>query len=368
MARRTRTFLITAVAAVAALIPAAGASAGTLDQQQTISNFGGLQVDSNNSKAQTFTAGLTGLLDQVDLALSGMGVTTPLTVQIRDGSATTPGDTVLASASVPTSAVTSSESFVPITFTSPASVTAGTQYSIVALNESAPVSGWFWYAGKTPDGSLESAYEGGKLYSVMNGTGTGPWSEGNSLADFEFKTYVVPPPDTRIDSGPVGKVSTPDVTFTYSGIPPGGVDHFECKLDGGSFAPCPDTGKTYAGLVDGQHVFAVVATDVGDNADPTPPTRSFSVDATAPQTLIRKAAKKPRKRKLTITFASSESGSSFKCKLDRRAFAPCTSPKTYRRLKAGRHKVKIQATDALGNVDATPALVKIRIPRRRGPA
>jgi hypothetical protein len=192
MARRTRTFLITAVAAAAALVPAAGASAGTLDQQQTLSNFGGLQVDSSNSKAQTFTAGLTGQLDQVDLALSGMSVTTPLTVQIRDGSATAPGDTVLASASVPTSAVTSSESFVPITIAPPASVTAGTQYSIVALNDSPAISCWFWYAGKTDTGS---AYEGGRLYSSPNGPpGTGPWFEGNTMADFEFKTYVTPPP------------------------------------------------------------------------------------------------------------------------------------------------------------------------------
>jgi hypothetical protein len=192
MTTRTRTFLVTAVAAAAALIPAAGASAGTLDQQQTLSNFGGLSV---TKYAQTFTAGLTGQLDQVDLALSGMSVTTPLTVQIRDGSATAPGDTVLASASVPTSAVTSSESFVPIAFASPASVSAGTQYSIVALNASPPISGWFWYAGKTPDGSLESAYEGGRLYGSPNGPpGTGPWFEGNTLADFEFKTYVAPPP------------------------------------------------------------------------------------------------------------------------------------------------------------------------------
>ena len=188
MARRRRTFLITAVAAAAALMPAAGAAAGTLDQQQTLSNFGGLQVASNNSKAQTFTAGLTGQLDQIDLALSGMSATTPLTVQIRDGSATAPGDTVLASASVPTSAVTSSESFVPIIFASPTSVTAGTQYSIVALNDS---SGWFWYAGKT---DTASAYEGGRLYSSPNGPpATGPWFEGNTMADFEFKTYVAPP-------------------------------------------------------------------------------------------------------------------------------------------------------------------------------
>jgi len=185
MGRRSRTLLITAVAA---LMPAAGASAGTLDQQQTISNFGGLQVDSTQSKAQTFTAGLTGQLDQVDLALSDMGATTPLTVQIRDGSATAPGDTVIASASVPTSDVPSIESFVPIPFASPALVTAGTQYSIVALNDS---SGWFWYSGKT---DTASAYVGGRLYGSPNGPpGTGPWTEGNTMADFEFKTYVAPP-------------------------------------------------------------------------------------------------------------------------------------------------------------------------------
>ena len=192
MPRRTRTFLITVVAAAATLIPAEGAFAGTLDQQQTVSNFGGLQVDSSHSKAQTFTAGLTGQLDQVDLALSLMSVSTPLTVQIRDGSATAPGNTVLASASVSTSAALSVESFVPVTFTSPASVTAGAQYSIVTLNDSL---GWFWYAGKTPDGSPTSAYEGGRLYGSADGPpAMGTWTEGNPLADFEFKTYVAPPP------------------------------------------------------------------------------------------------------------------------------------------------------------------------------
>jgi hypothetical protein len=199
MPRGTRTALITAVAAVAALVPAAGASAGTLDQQQTISNFGGLQVDSTHSKAQTFTAGLTGQLDQVDLALSLTSVSTPLTVQIRDGSATAPGSTVLASASVPTSAALSVESFVPVTFTSPASVTAGTQYSIVAMNDSV---GWFWYSGQgaTPD----SAYLGGRLYGSTDGPpAMGTWT-GGSPADFEFKTYVAPPPPPGDGSGGSG--------------------------------------------------------------------------------------------------------------------------------------------------------------------
>ena len=190
MARRTRTFLITAVAAAAALIPAAGASAGTLDQQQTLGTFGGLQVNSTASKAQTFTAGLTGELDQVDLALSVTTVTTPLTVQIRDGSATAPGATVLASASVPTSAVTGSASFVPATFTSTASVTAGTQYSIVALTNDS--SSWFWYAGGPV---TDSPYVGGRFYGSSDGPpAMGTWTQGNPQADFAFKTYVAPPP------------------------------------------------------------------------------------------------------------------------------------------------------------------------------
>jgi hypothetical protein len=203
---------VIAASATCLVLPSA-ALAGTLDQQQTLSNFGGLQVASNNSKAQTFTAGLTGQLDQVDLAISGMAVSTPMTVQIRDGSATAPGDTVLASGSVPTTAVTSTESFVPITFASPASVTAGTQYSIVALNDVLS-SGWFWYAGKTPNMSPESAYEGGTLYSSPDGPPAigAFWAQGNSLADFEFKTYVAPPPPpppgTGGDSGGGGSSAT----------------------------------------------------------------------------------------------------------------------------------------------------------------
>lgn len=87
-----------------------------------------------------------------------------------------------------------------------------------------------------------------------------------------------PHPDTRIDSGPVGPVVTPDVTFTYSGIPAEDADHFECRLDGGSLEPCPDTGRSYAGLADGEHEFAVIAGDAVGNEDLTPATRSFTVD------------------------------------------------------------------------------------------
>lgn len=204
MAMRTRAFLITAVVVATALIPAAGASAGTLDQQQTTPGFGGLQVDNTNSKAQTFTAGLTGQLDQVDLKIYGMSLTTPLTVQIRDGSGTGPGSTILASTTIPTSAAPMSAAFVPATFATPASVTAGTQYAIVAMNDSI---GWAWEAGTLP---VTSAYVGGKLYGQLSGPpATGTWTEGNPEADFEFKTYVVTPPP-----GGGGGSTTPAPTTT----------------------------------------------------------------------------------------------------------------------------------------------------------
>lgn len=45
----------------------------------------------------------------------------------------------------------------------------------------------------------------------------------------------------------------------------------------------------------------------------------------------------------------------FKCKLDQGRFKPCTSPKRYRHLSTGRHKVRVEAISHTGTVDPTPA-------------
>jgi len=55
-----------------------------------------------------------------------------------------------------------------------------------------------------------------------------------------------------------------------------------------------------------------------------------------------------------FTFTSTMAGSTFKCSLDNAAFATCTSPKSYPRLKDGNHNFKVQAI-AEGNTDPTPA-------------
>lgn len=91
-------------------------------------------------------------------------------------------------------------------------------------------------------------------------------------------------------------------------------------------------------------------------------------DRRPPQTrLLRRPASvlfatRPR-RLVTFAFAANEPGATFRCKLDRKPFKPCRSPRIYR-LKSGRHTFRVFAIDRAGNRDRTPALVRLRIRRR----
>lgn len=64
--------------------------------------------------------------------------------------------------------------------------------------------------------------------------------------------------------------------------------------------------------------------------------------------------------KVKIKFRADEPGSTFSCKLDKRPFRPCSSPMTLRRLAPGKHKFAVRATDPAGNIDPTPAKVKLK--------
>jgi CSLREA domain-containing protein len=79
-------------------------------------------------------------------------------------------------------------------------------------------------------------------------------------------------------------------------------------------------------------------------------------DKTPPDTKIVKGPpKKTHKRAVKFKFTATEGGSSFQCKLDRKPFKPCSSPKKYKKLKPGKHVFKVRAIDKAGNVDPTPA-------------
>jgi Ca2+-binding RTX toxin-like protein len=109
---------------------------------------------------------------------------------------------------------------------------------------------------------------------------------------------------------------------------------------------------------------------------PPPPPPPPPKDRKRPQTKLLRHPPKllrvaPRQRKLVaFRFTASES-SRFRCKLDRKPYAGCSSPRQYRVL-VGRHVFRLFAIDAAGNRDRTPATFVFRVvakkPQRAGSA
>jgi hypothetical protein len=90
------------------------------------------------------------------------------------------------------------------------------------------------------------------------------------------------------------------------------------------------------------------------------------VDTTPPRTIkVGGPKKRIFKPRATFRFRSSEANSHFLCKLDRKPARRCRSPKTFRNLKPGKHKVTVRAIDAAGNRDATPIVYRFRYIKRR---
>ena len=83
-------------------------------------------------------------------------------------------------------------------------------------------------------------------------------------------------------------------------------------------------------------------------------------DTTRPKASIKGLGAKTTQRRLRIRFGSSESGSSFRCKLDRKPLRTCRSPYKTKKLALGSHSFAVIATDAAGNASA-PATKKFQI-------
>jgi 6-phosphogluconolactonase (cycloisomerase 2 family) len=176
-------------------------------------------------------------------------------------------------------------------------------------------------------------------------------------------------PETVITAGPGAATSDATPSFGFSSPDPF-VAGFDCALDGGPFEPCSLAGgHTTPALGDGAHAFAVRAVDTAGNPDPTPAIRPFAVDTTAPDAQLTVQPKNrvlTAKRKVKVGYAwtADERGSSFRCALDRAPLAPCATSATLKvKAKAGKgkkHTFRVEATDAVGNVDPTPVTDSFR--------
>jgi len=91
---------------------------------------------------------------------------------------------------------------------------------------------------------------------------------------------IDPAPETTIDSGPDGATPESVATLGFSSSQSGST--YACSLDGAAFAPCSSP-ASYTDVADGSHTFRVRATSSATSkTDPTPATRTWSVDTAAP--------------------------------------------------------------------------------------
>ena len=165
-------------------------AASTLDQEIEWSTSDcNTEVYSSVGLGQSFTAGLSGPLVSVQLLLidAGVGPKVGLTVQLSSASSDLPTGAALATAIIPDSDVSSSAGdVVTVIFSSPATVTAGQQYSIL-LTTTETYNNYKWC------GNYPSTYSDGSGLDDQGG-----WRAVSS--GFSLRTYVDVPAVSSVGS------------------------------------------------------------------------------------------------------------------------------------------------------------------------
>jgi hypothetical protein len=172
-------------------------------------------------------------------------------------------------------------------------------------------------------------------------------------ASFDWKIDTKAP-QTTITSSPPKLTNNPIATFSFTSTEAGST--FECSVDGGVFASCTSP-WTPAPLGDGKHAFQVRAIDPAGNTDKSPAkAKPWTVDTTPPNTTITATPANPTTSTTAkFKFKSTELKSTFQCNLDGVGFTSCKSIQSYTGLSVGPHSLEVQAMDAAGNIDPTPA-------------
>lgn len=168
-------------------------------------------------------------------------------------------------------------------------------------------------------------------------------------------------PQVQFESKPSNPTKSTSAAFLFVSTPPGAT--FECKLDGGSFAPCShldDEPYEIPGpLADGSHTFQVSGTNTQGTGSPA--VYTWIVDTQAPTTTIKSTPANPSTgTDVAFTYSASQLGSTFECSLAKQgqadSFASCPSVgKSYSGLADGMYAFKVRATDKAGNQGAAAA-------------
>ncbi len=142
-----------------------------------------------------------------------------------------------------------------------------------------------------------------------------------------------------------------------------GVDSIEARDGVADDIDCgPDEDAALTDAIDTRANCDPPATPTNPAPLPTGPGATVPSDTSAPDTRItQKPPNRTTKRRARYGFSSTETGSTFECKLDRRPFRACGPRASFGGLKPGPHRLRVRAVDAAGNVDASPASHRFRV-------
>jgi hypothetical protein len=185
------------------------------------------------------------------------------------------------------------------------------------------------------------------------------------------QSAVAAPAETTITAGPANLSLISDNTPTFEFSADQTNVTFTCSIDSGEQTSTFACSSPYVSppLTDGGHAFRVAATNSVPETDPTPASRTFTVDTTPPETTITSG---PAEGEVintdapAFTWASSETTSTFACIADGIPLVSCDLLFASG-VPAGKHSFSIAATDAAGNTDPTPATRSFTVSLRGAP-
>ncbi len=188
-------------------------------------------------------------------------------------------------------------------------------------------------------------------------TSSWTWAAGNA-GDFEVKAFFVDDaaPDTTISGGPPeGEfVSSSSASFNLGTTQPSNAGTFVCSLNGtpiGCGHPLHLTS-----LTDGPKTLRVQAKDPSNNTDPSPATRSWTVDTTPPLTTLSGGpvnGSRTSANSATFQIAVNEPAG-LTCSLKGVDIACGPGPLALTNLSDGTYTLSVRATDRAGNTEVSP--------------
>jgi hypothetical protein len=157
-------------------------------------------------------------------------------------------------------------------------------------------------------------------------------------------------PAVTFSSGPVNGSFSSDRSPSFGFASNDSGASLSCQLDGDGFDACSSPFSA-SGLADGSHTFQVRATDTVQNTAVA--SRTWTVAGPADVSITAGpvsggAIKDPTP---SFSFASLDSDSDFRCRIDDTSFASCTSPWTTSKLSDSDHTFIVKATDTAQTSD-----------------